>query len=161
MKQQKEFSIQDWKSDHFYKLIEGMEMPLGADAGVTPEHEAILRAIQDMVQAGDSTILDLIKDKMQAEWGDAPQSGKQGPWSRNYNDTDDIENANLQEIASLQSMFPAVDQGEMDNDWFIDLFQSLAAYFKHNADDLTNMDAEGIARHCEEAAKAIRGRSGN
>jgi hypothetical protein len=63
----------------------------------TPEQMDILRAIQDMVMAGDDTILDLIKDKMDAEWGDAPESGRSGPWSRNYNDTDDIENMNLQE----------------------------------------------------------------
>jgi len=63
----------------------------------TPEQMDILRAIQDMVMAGDHTILDLIKDKMDAEWGDEPESGRSGPWSRNYNDTDDIENMNINE----------------------------------------------------------------
>jgi hypothetical protein len=63
----------------------------------TPEQMDILRAIQDMVMAGDDTILDLIKDKMDAEWGDEPESGRSGPWSQNYNDTDDMENMNINE----------------------------------------------------------------
>ena len=78
--QQRDFSIQDWKSNHFYKLTEGIDNP-------TPEQMDILRAIQDMVQDGDTAILDLIKDRMEAEWGDAPMA----------------------EVADLQSMFPAVD----------------------------------------------------
>jgi len=73
------------------------EMPLGRAAGVTDEHQAILKAIQDMVMSGDHKILDLIKDKMEAEWGDELESGRSGPWSRNYNDTDDIENMNMEE----------------------------------------------------------------
>ena len=50
------------------------EMPLGRAAGVTDEHQAILKAIQDMVMTGDHKILDLIKDKIEAEWGDEPES---------------------------------------------------------------------------------------
>ena len=127
----------------------------------TPAQMDILRAIQDMVQDGDTSILDMIKDKMEAEWGDAPESGGRGPWSRNYNDTDDIENANLEEAVDLKSMFPQVDQGEMDNDFFIDLFDSLADYFASNADSLDNMNAMEIANHCHQASKAIQGRTGN
>lgn len=154
MKQQKEFSIQDWKSNHFYKLVEGVDNP-------TPEQMDILRAIQDMVQAGDSTILDLIKDRMEAEWGDAPETGKQGPWSQNYNDTDDMENMNLQEAVDLKSLFPAVDQGDMDNDFFITLFDALDNYFEVNADELTNMDAKYLAHICRQASKTISNRSSN
>lgn len=73
------------------------EMPLGRAAGVTAKHQAILNAIEDMVMAGDHKILDLIKDKMDAEWGDESESGRSGPWSQNYNDTDDIENMNINE----------------------------------------------------------------
>jgi hypothetical protein len=132
MKQQADFSIQDWKSNHFYKLTEGMDNP-------TPEQMQVLQAIEDMVMAGDTSILDMIKDKMQAEWGDAPMA----------------------EAVDIKSMFPAVDQGEMDNDFFIDLFDSLAHYFAANADELDSMDAMGIANHCHQASKAIKGRSSN
>ena len=132
MKQQADFSIQDWKSNHFYRLMEGVDNP-------SPEQMEILKAIQDMVMAGDTSILDMIKDKMEAEWGDAPMT----------------------EAMDLKSMFPAVDQGEMDNDFFIDLFDALANYFAANADELTNMDAMGIANHCHQASKAIKGRSGD
>lgn len=64
-------------------------------------------------------------------------------------------------LQSLLQMFPRIDQGEMDNDFFIGLFDALAAYFAENAEELSNMDAMGIARHCQEASRAIKGRSGN
>ena len=138
------FSIQDWRMKLLTEVeneipVGSREMPLGQEAGVTDEHQAILQAIQDMVMAGDHKILDLIKDKMQAEWGDD----------------------NITEAADLKSMFPTVDKGEMDNDFFIDLFDALAAYFAENAEELSNIDAMGIARHCQEASRAIKGRSGN
>lgn len=157
MKQDK-FSIQDWKSNHFYDLIgESYQEP-------SPAQMDILRAIQDMVMAGDTSILDMIKDKMEAEWGDAPESGKQGPWSRNYNDTDDIENANLEEAVSLKSMFPTVDQGEMDNYFFMDLFAALKKYFEDNEDMITNIDARDaryLAHLCGQIFKILKDRSGN
>ena len=138
------FSIQDWRMNLLTEVenempIGNREMPLGQEAGVTDEHQAILKAIQDMVMAGDHKILDLIKDKMQAEWGD---------------DT-------ITEAADLKSMFPTVDKGEMDNDFFIDLFDALGDYFVEHKEELTNMDAMSIANHLKMASRAVRGRSSN
>lgn len=98
MKQDK-FSIQDWKSNHFYNLIE--------------ESNEVM------------------------------------------------ENANLEEAASLESLFPNVDKGDMDNDFFVNLFDALADYFVEHAEELTNMDAKKIAHHCIQASIAIRERTSN
>jgi len=62
---------------------------------------------------------------------------------------------------SLASLFPGKDVGDMDNEFFMDLFEALGLYFMQNADQLSNMDAMGIAKHCTEAYKAVRGRSSN
>lgn len=60
------------------------EIPLGQAAGVTDQHQDIIQAIQDMVMSGDHTILDLIKQKMQAEWGDdINEDASQGSTSGN------------------------------------------------------------------------------
>lgn len=77
------FSIQDWRmnlltevenempiGNHEIPMKKEAEMPLGQEAGVTDEHQAILQMIQDLVDSKDYKILDLIKQKMQAEWGD-------------------------------------------------------------------------------------------
>lgn len=119
------------------------EMSLGMDAGVTDDYNGILGAIENLVLNGDTDapqkVIDMIQDKMQAEWGDAPMT----------------------EAMDLKSMFPAVDQGEMDNDFFIDLFDALNNYFEANAEELTNMDAKYLAHLCRQASKVIKGRSGN
>ena len=62
---------------------------------------------------------------------------------------------------SLADFFPGVDKGDMDNSFFINLFDALDNYFEANAEELTNMDAKYLAHICRQASKVIKGRSGN
>ncbi len=124
------------------------EMPLGAEAGVTDEHQAILQAIQDMVMAGDHKILDLIKDKMQAEWGDdtiTEASNQMTPETR----------AALSSVTMLSA--PEVE----------DFLIGLVKYFNYvssgdeDENELPNIDVKALTHHLSQAASVLAGRTGN
>ena len=187
-----DFSIQDWKSNYFYNLIEESIDEVGSmktkstanphagkwrivsadtkrpltDKFYDSEKEA--KAASEKLGQVKSSGIKIIQlpDTMKVytkESSHIPSSTTTSVQDTNmgHGGNPTIKGLREDALQSLLQMFPGVDKGEMDNDFFIDLFDALAAYFAENAEELSNMDAMGIARHCQEASRAIKGRSGN
>lgn len=166
MKQQKDFSIQDWKSDHFYNLIEEGD---GVSSDVEQKFldmggdDLLKNAADLMIDGGSySDIMQLVEAAAyMAKNGFTGDQLTMFIANRFKDQYGDLSEAPMTEAIDLKSMFPAVDQGEMDNDFFMNLFDALDNYFEVNADKLTNMDAKYLAHICRQASKAIKVRSSN